>query len=202
VLVFIWPLVPAWRALVGTAGFSIEEPVVFGYGLVLVMGAGNYLVLRYTPAALLWMAGLLLVVLPLCPGTAGWSPAAGSGWSLGMLSLATAAWVADRLAAWERNEIATGRSPLNRIWRDFRELFGIVWARRIQERFNEDARQKDLPLRLGMQGLEWTEGVPPGVEADRQSLASAEASLRWLLQKFVDAEWIDRRLDSTRDQSG
>jgi hypothetical protein len=197
VLVFIWPIVPAWQGLVGTAAFSIEEPVLCGYGLVLVMGAGNYLGLRYTPAALLWMAGLLLVVLPLCPGTAGWSPAAGSGWALGMLSLAAAAWVADRLAGWRPKEVAPGRLPLDRVWCDFRDLFGIVWARRIQERFNEDARQKNLPLRLGIQGLERTDGAPPGAGADPQSLASAEASLRWRLQKFVDAEWIDRRIDSS-----
>src|SRR5262249_28123311 len=152
---------PAWRGFLGTAAFSIEEPVLCGYGLVLVMGAGNYIGLRHTPAALLWMAGLLLVVLPLCPGTARWSPSAGSGWAMGMLSLATAAWVAARLVPSQPNEVAPGRSPLDRVWCDFCDLYGIVWARRVQERFNEDARQKNLPLRLGMQGLERIDGVPP-----------------------------------------
>jgi hypothetical protein len=194
VLVFVWPLVPAWRSLLGSGAFNVEEPVVFGYALVLLMGAGNYLGLRYTPAAVLWMTGLLLVVLPLCPGAAGWCPAAGLGRTWGMLCLAAAAWCADRLAVWRNTHEATERARLDRVWCDFRDLFGIVWARRIQERFNDDARQKDLPVRLGMHGLEDASGKSPGEQAGQQSLASAEASLRWLLQKFVDPEWIDRRL--------
>src|SRR5207248_11562621 len=81
------------------------------------------------------------------------------------------------------------------VWRDFRDLFGIVWARRIQERFNEDARRAGLALRLGIDGLERRAGTASTSEFDSQSLTAAEASLRWLLQKFVEPAWIDRRLE-------
>jgi len=63
----------------------------------------------------------------------------------------------------------TGRSPaaaeprsrlaLDRVWRDFQDLFGIVWARRVQERFNDDARRQRLAVRLGMHGLEDAKGT-------------------------------------------
>jgi len=194
VLIFAWPLVPSVRDPRGAASFNIEEPVVVGYALVLVMGAGNYLGLRHTLAALLWMAGLLLVVLPLCPATSGWAPAAQAGRLWGTLCLVAAAWIVDRQAGWRRGAAANAIPRIDRLWCDFRDLFGIVWARRIQERFNDDARQKGLPFRLGIHGLVDASGMTFGVNSDPGSLAAAEMSLRWLLQKFVDPDWIDRRL--------
>jgi hypothetical protein len=45
-----------------------------------------------------------------------------------------------------------------------------------------------------MHGLEAAEGIEAGASYDQQTLAVAEGSLRWLLQKFVDPGWIDARL--------
>jgi len=193
VLVFAWPLAPVLRREGNPVAFSLEEPVLAGYLLVLVMGAGNYLGLRFSVAALLWMIGLALVVVPLCPPAAKWVPEATTGRFWGTLCIAAAGWSADRLVARARRRTATGPA-LNCVWAGFCDLFGIVWARRLQDRFNEEARRKGLRLRLGMHGLEAAAGQPPPVEFDAPSLAAAEESLRWLLQKFVDPAWIDRRL--------
>lgn len=193
VLVFAWPVLPVLVSGAGPAAFNLEAPVVVGFALVLIMGAGNYLGLAHTISASLWMAGLALVVLPLCPATNGplldvWSGRAG-----GTCCLAAAGWIADRQAA--RRRLANdSRLPFNRAWSDFRELFGIVWSKRIQERFNEEARGKGLTLRLGFEGLEDASGGRSSDSFDAASLAAAEASLRWHLQKFVDPEWIDQRL--------
>jgi hypothetical protein len=193
VLVFAWPLAPVLHREANPATFSLEEPVLAGYLLVLVLGAGNYLGLRFSVAALLWIIGLALVVLPLCPATTKWAPEATTGRVWGTLCLAAAGWIADRLVA--RASRRRAASPaLDRVWADFCDLFGIVWARRLQDRFNEEARRKGLPLRLGMHGFEAAAGQQLPMEFDAQSLASAEESLRWLLQKFVDPAWIDRRL--------
>lgn len=193
-LVFTWPLLAVIQGPVGPAAFSLEAPVVVGYALVLLMGAGNYLGLRFSLSALLWMAGLLLVLLPLCPAIAGWVPGAQTGRVCGCFCLVAAGWIADRQVATS----GTNRSgpSLNRVWEDFRDLFGIVWARRVQERFNEEARRKGLPVRLGILGLEGSAGDAPAAALDEPSLSAAEASLRWLLQKFVDPGWIDARLQS------
>jgi hypothetical protein len=193
VLVFAWPLAPVLRRDGNAAAFSLEEPLLAGYLLVLVMGAGNYLGLRFSLAALLWMIGLALVVLPLCPPRAKWVPEATTGRFWGMLCLVAAGWIADRLVACARRRSTTGPA-LNRVWGDFCDLFGIVWARRLQDRFNEEAGRKGLPLRLAMHGLEAAPGQLPPAEFDAQTLVTAEESLRWLLQKFVDPAWIDRRL--------
>jgi hypothetical protein len=192
VMVFVWPLLPVLRREGVTSELSLEAPVVVGYALVLLMGAGNYLGLRFSMSALLWTAGLILVVFPLCPTTAGWLPGAQTGRVCGSLFLTAAGWIADR-------QVAAGRPsdsgiPLNRVWGDFRELFGIVWARRVQERFNDEARRKGLPVRLSIHGLEGASGHLPAGGFDEPSLAAAEALLRWLLQKFVEPGWIDARL--------
>jgi hypothetical protein len=192
VLIFAWPLFAVLRGAGGPSAFSLEAPLVVGYVLVLLMGAGNYLGLRFSLSALLWMAGLLLVVLPLCPATAGWMPGAQMGRVCGSLCLMTAAWMADRQVAARANN-RFGPS-LNRVWDDFRDLFGIVWARRVQERFNEEALRQGLPVRLGIHGFENARGDAAADALEGPSLATAETSLRWLLQKFVDHDWIDARL--------
>ncbi len=192
VLVFTWPLIPVLSHSGGPDAFSLEGPVVVGYVLVLIMGAGNYLGLRFSLSAVLWIAGLLLVVLPLCPATAHWVLAPQTGRAGGTLCLVAAGWLADRqVAGRSRHE---SLPAFDRVWGDFRDLFGIVWARRVQERFNDDARRQGLAVRLGMQGLEDVAGHMPAAGFDAASLAAAEASLRWLLQKFVDPAWIEARL--------
>jgi hypothetical protein len=193
VLVFAWPVLPVLTSGGRPAAFNLEAPVVVGYGLVLVMGAGNYLGLAHSVSALLWMAGLALIVLPLCPATKFAMLDAWSGRAGGTFCLAAAGWIADRQAARGRRA-NDARLPFNRAWSDFRELFGIVWAKRIQERFNDDARRRGLALRLGFQGLEDTLGSHALDSVDPAALAAAEASLRWLLQKFVDPEWMEQRL--------
>jgi hypothetical protein len=197
VLVFTWPVLPALRSSGGLVAFTLETPLLVGFALVLVMGAGNYIGLRFSPSAFLWIAGLLLVVLPLCPATVGWVFQAAPGRALGTLCLVVAAWLADRQAASGSERALGAGGRLDRVWRDFRDLFGIVWARRIQERFNEEARKQRLPLRLGIDGLEDALGSSPAA-FDSESLAAADASLRWLLQKFVERDWIDRRMSSAR----
>ena len=194
VLVFTWPILTALHSGQALRTFHLEEPLLAGYGLVLVMGAGNYLALRYSLAALLWMVGLLAVVLPLCPTTARWMLDAENGRFWGTICLAAAGWIADRLATRGGRRASGGRPALDRVWHDFRDLFGIVWSRRVQERFNDQARQTALPLRLGWDGLEPAAEAVQGTAFDPESLAGAEKLLRWLLQKFVDPAWIDQRL--------
>lgn len=184
--VFAWPVLSALGRGHLPVTWNIEEPMLVAYLLVLVMGAGNYLGLRHTLPALLWIASLALLVGPLCPLTAKVLPTAPAGRLFATLTLAVGGWLT-LTGAKPRN-----RSCLDLLWRDFRDTFGIVWARRVQERFNDTMRQQGHPVRLGIDGLEEAEGasdIPP------DGLSAAETALRWLLQKFVDREWIEARVD-------
>jgi hypothetical protein len=195
ILVFAWPVVPAvWRGAGIPAAFDLETPMVVGFLLVSIMGAGNYLGLSHSVSAVLWLAGQWLVIVPLCPATAGWMTGAWSPRPWAAFCLVAAGWIADWQVARRRRAPDLGRQPLDRVWDDFRELFGIVWARRLMERFNEEAQRQRMSLRLGLHGFEKAAGGGQKMNDDAASLVAAEKSLRWLLQKFVDPDWIDRRM--------
>src|SRR5579862_8070827 len=53
-VVFAWPVMPAvWRGAGNPAAFDLETPMVLGFALVSIMGAGNYVGLSHTISALL-----------------------------------------------------------------------------------------------------------------------------------------------------
>lgn len=203
--VFAWPVLSALGRGQLPVNWNIEEPMLVAYAIVLVMGTGNYLGLRHTLPALLWIAGLVLLIGPLCPLTANFLPTAPAGRLIATVILAASGWL--MLAQAKRRnhspmsdglppDVSPGNprensSRVDSLWRDFRDTFGIVWARRVQERFNDMMRQQGHSLRLGIDGLESADGKP---DVPPDHLSAAESSLRWLLQKFVDREWIEARI--------
>ena len=190
VLVLGWPALTVWTAQ-GPGALRVESPVLIGFVLVLVMGCGNYIATRLAFPALLYA---LSVVLVLAPCSTVWAfrgvssevtRLAGTGclvlavfWSWGLL----------------RQRSTTHNGP-DRVWNDFREMFGIVWMKRALDRINEEfAEREQWPARLGTDGLEWV--APPTQEQRAHIESRLEYALRWLLRRFVDPEWIDRRLES------
>jgi hypothetical protein len=105
----------------------------------------------------------------------------------------------------QRPPVDPGDDP---VWIDFQTMFGMVWSRRIQDRVNEQAREKCWPVRLGPRGWLDMTGQPIGLaepphadggEHGGESPGSAlppvtEAwgFLLWLLQKFVEPGWMTR----------
>lgn len=189
-LVFLWPVLSALARTRIPQAWSIESPLFVGYLVVLVMGAGNYLGLRQTIPALLWITTLLLLVGPLCPLTASvfLSPERSRLWAT--LTLAASGWGA---VFQSRSSVPESSPAIDQMWLRFRDTFGLVWAMRVLERFNETARLKKWPLYLGLEGIEPANlPPPPKPEAalDPAALQDAETSLRWLLEKFVDEPWF------------
>lgn len=176
-----------WR---GTpAPLQLETPTVVGFAIVLVMGAGNYLFTRLSLPVSLLAAGIALLVYPLTEfGTAtNRSPVDSAGYAGVCLGLAAAsAFVLMR----RRND---GLPPHERLWVDFRNAFGIVWAKRVMDRINWTAREEGWPARLDFAGLVWTQDAP-GEDEKRRTIDRLTDTFRWLLKRFVDEAWIDRRL--------
>jgi hypothetical protein len=113
------------------------------------------------------------------------------------------------VSVWHRSRQRLLREPGDDpVWIDFQTLFGMVWSRRIQDRVNEQARDKGWPVRLGTRGWLDTSGQPLGLIVgsgeEGQSGAGQETApemarvqdargfLGWLLQKFVEPGWIAR----------
>ena len=188
-VVLYLPAVTAWNRDLSPTPLRLEVPMLAGYGLVLLMGTGNYLGTRFVIPALLAAAACVGVVGPMAGffGRSSWPisvvhPAA-------TISLSLAAWLALRQAVGKQ---AVAMSGLERVWIDFRDLFGVVWGRRILDGMNTVARNENWPVRLQFDGFAAADPAKPAELSAEQS-ARIEQALRWFLRRFVDREWIDER---------
>jgi hypothetical protein len=81
----------------------------------------------------------------------------------------------------------------NRLWQDFRNAFGIVWANRIAGRVNLEAAKANWGVRLHSDRFVSVTPAPPAITGDGEQI---NQTMRWLLRRFVDDQWVDARLPS------
>ena len=181
-----WPVITLWLQGSDVRGLQLETPQLFGYLLVLVMGAGNYMGTQYTLPGLLYTAGNALLVVTSSAACPAWMSDRWLArmWASGCLILAIH--LADRSA----NRDPTGMNRFDRLWLDFFNQFGVVWGRRIQDRVNFIGVKESWPTQLELHGFVWATAPDPATEA------RIEQAFRWLLRRFVEPEWIDERLGS------
>jgi hypothetical protein len=161
--------------------------------VLIVVGASNYLPTRYAIASLLAAAGQTILVWRQLPWGGGihsprgnaidWMPLVG----LGLLAMA----VGMAALGWPRR-LSVAREPLESLWSDFCDQYGVVWGLRVAERINATAAQNGWNVRLTWHGLTQSNGAPLNSRAS----AELEQTVRPLLRRFVSADWIDRRLGS------
>ncbi len=193
-----WPMLTVWGHNLRSASFQLEIPQLAGFVLVLLMSAGNYIGTRYWASACLYAMALCLLVAPVS-AVAPQGLSADASRSLAGLVLGAAVGVADVSSRRRR----PAPSSLDGLWEDYRNLFGIVWSRRLQDRLNAVASQQKWPLRVAPSGFHWSQTITR--EQRQETEIKVEQSLRWMLRRFVDPEWIDSRLhpltgESPRDQ--
>ena len=181
VVVFLIPWLEApglARRAHGLERLRLDAPWTLFYGLVVLAGVTNYLPTRYGPAAC-WLAfGFAAEYLGLTHRSVG-LPRGVMLASAFPWALALAVWTAD--ACSRREPLARDRLEVAWLW--FRDHWGVVWALRVQERFNRSAEAQGWPIRLG-----WF-GVVPAAGSDVP--AGAEPTLRGLLRRFVEPARID-----------
>lgn len=183
-----WPVWTVWAIAPRPVRLQLEAPHVLGWLLVLLMGAGNYIGTKYWGPAGLYAAAMGLLITSLSSASPAW---------LAGESTRAAASIAVSLAVltafWKRRRAPHLRPSLERLIEDYRNLYGIVWGRRLQERLNAVAKKQHWPVVFTPHGLEWEEGVSDNQRHDTKQ--QVEQSLRWMLRPFVDPEWIDPRLN-------
>src|SRR5262249_19338911 len=133
----------------GLTLLHLDAPWTIFYGLLILVGVTNYLPTRFGAAAGWLTLGFVLEYLGLTRDD--W-PASRRAllWAWSSWSLAASAWTAHRGG----RRAPAARTRLERLWFWFRDLWGVVWALRILERFNRTADLKGWPIRLGWFGLE------------------------------------------------
>jgi hypothetical protein len=190
ILVLLLPAVTAWNRDLRPTPLRLETPMVAGYALVLVMGAGNYLGTRFAIPALLVAGASLTIVWPLSALGERYPVARSTLHAAATIAVSMAVWLGTRQAAKTR---AVSPNPLNTVWSDFRDFFGIVWGRRVMDRVNHTAQQESWPVRLQFDGFLPIDAAN-SADLSPDQKARAEQVLRWLLRRFVDPEWIDERM--------
>ncbi len=187
-----WIVLTLWAILCQPAGewllfggVAEIHPARFWFQMILVVvGATNGLGTRNWLSSVLYCVGQIVLLLPFHSAAPPIAASNAAFWGLVGVFLGTAS-----LATGGARRRDLAGDTLDRVWLDFRDEFGVVWALRIQERVNTSARMYDWPVQLAWQGFRERASarteIPPLVEE----------SFRTLLRRFVSAQWIDERLD-------
>ncbi len=189
--VFLWPAVTDWMSSGPLPRLQLQFPVLLSFLLVLTMGLGNYLPTRFALSVLVLGLGLLMVVLGVSESAPRWAWYQAHHRQIGLLLVISGA----MLAGWESSRPSPRRVWYDAIWDAFRDTFGLVWSRRIMDRVNARAAQEGWACRLDGDRFDWR------VESSRLSREETETRIdqtfQWLLKRFVDPDWIQRRIDSS-----
>jgi hypothetical protein len=196
-------ILPAIQTIVFGYGSELELHWAWRYFLLFLVIAGwsNYVLTRFWFASCVLAAAQSIVLGQHMPGI---------GVDLGNRSVPIALTLLAATGAsvllQTRNLSANG---IDHVWLDFRNAFGAVWGLRVMERVNALAAQQEWSRTLQWSGFEIRkEGASPSNarnELDAADIAKSateeeqiEQCLRTLLRRFVNAEWMDRRLSSQK----
>ena len=165
----------------------LDQPWALFYALLVLAGVTNYITTRYGPAVAWLGLGFILeyVALTRLDLTASTRAAL---WSAVPWTFSAAIVTAQ----WRSRSIPLARNRLEAIWLWFRDHWGVVWALRVQERFNRAAETQKWPIRLTWHGLVSTGDAPEVV------LDAAETTLKTLLRRFVEPARIDAAVAGAR----
>src|SRR5262245_47231780 len=121
------------------------------------IGILNYLPTRFGPAAFLWAlgcAGEMIGVLANQP-----VPQGGEELVFRLCIVSAPVLALARHSPGKTDE-------LNRLWRDFRDRWGLVWGLRVGDQFNRAAANARWPVTLGWFGLRFTQQVDAATHAE------------------------------------
>jgi hypothetical protein len=165
----------------------LEMPWSIFYVLLTVTGLANLLPTRSAPGVMAVALAFLILFLALqnegIP-----TPLRALAWTAFPLLLAIGVCV----SGMRLNEPAAGGCRLERLWRWFRDRWGVVWALRVQDRFEREARLAGWPLTLSWHGIA---ARGSGESPDRQEegvLAHGLRTLKALLHRFAEPEVLER----------
>lgn len=190
VVVLQWPSISQLMAGHIETAIEVPTPTLIGFVFVLIMGTGNYFGTLNTGSALMCAVGTLLTVLPLTD----WMSAHNT-WALpvGCVLLAFAASLLPGRYTDDTETVPLANredSDLDQLWTDFRDLYGIVWAKRVMDRVNQFAAREHWDVRLNLYGFViHTNGQATKAVADRPI-----EILCWVLRRFVDPPFLLRYL--------
>ncbi|MEX0586057.1 MAG: hypothetical protein WD176_05410 [Pirellulales bacterium] len=170
---------PALRALLFQGGRAVEVHVTQSSFLIILVAvcALNWLPTRYWLSSLLVAAGQILLLAPHLSLVDQNQTDRSILAAVGLFALA-AVLVAAGIGARRQTD-----HPLDALWINFRDQFGVLWAWRVLARLNATAAQCQWPVRLTWNGF-----TPPPKQLSAEVERSVLRSMRSMLRRFVDSE--------------
>lgn len=160
----------------------LTAPWTIFYGLVVVAGVTNFLPTRLKAASvglgIAFVAEYLALTRLDRP-----HEVRGLSWTFVPLVWAWSAWSAEVETRHPDRHAPPG---LGRLWAWFRDAWGVVWALRVQERFNRAAESAGWTVRLTWHGVVSTTAGPPEIPPEAAALLTA------LLRRFATADRLER----------
>ncbi len=182
-------------------GQPMSMPPALAYFMLgmIVMGLLNRLMTRVWLCGLLFAAGQFLLMpagFPLSSFVPRLDQAYRISAGFGLLSVSTVPmwWVVRR-----------GRpsaEPLDRLWLEFRDLFGVFWALRLAERVNAASALTNSDLVLRWSGFQTAAGGKIKTSLSADAIRVRRQGLQNLLRRFVSRDWIAERLPSPKHSAG
>ena len=167
-------------------GFDVHPARQWLFVVLIIMGVINALPTRFCPSALFFASAQLLLLGEYLPGI-GWQPGPGAG------LVGIALFVMAIALATVMTPVRRAARPLDRIWLEFRDRFGVLWSLRVAERINAAAARYEWPVALTWRGFRARNGQPPESQLTPQQLRALEQNMNNLLRRFVSAEWMRQR---------
>ena len=205
IVVLQWPV--ASQLASGNANIAVElpTPTFCGFVLVVVMGCGNYFGTQYTTASLLTAISCILVALPvteLLEFGHPWYFRAACG------TLALAAWSVPRKIS--HPPVHGPKERLHfELWANFRDIYGMVWAKRVMDRVNQFGAREKWNVHLTLDGFQPVNPIDNDATAPTQiepvqavvpvpAVVNVEdrplVILCWVLRRFADHEYLQTYL--------
>ncbi len=189
VIVLMWPGISQVYSSQGKSPAELGVTESAGIVIVILMSVGSCLGTSMAFPAVLFFAGIVMNILPLAGFLHARSPLVLLG---PVLFLFCESLVRRRIV--NRNHAilsgSTVSETIDETWQLFQNLYGLVWARRVQDRVNQFASREQWTVFLAMNGFRDNAG---NIVPDTQ-LEKPRDALRWALGRFASEDWIHQRL--------
>jgi hypothetical protein len=189
VIVLLWPGLSDLISSRGGEPLRLSIPAFSGLCIVLLMSMSTCVGTSLTVASLFFLSAVVVGVLP----AMGWvdfnSPLPYATPVLLLWGVRSASQLL-RLRFLAIDAARTRSDLVDASWGLFQDLYGLVWARRIQERVNQFAVREKWSVLLTPDGFRDVDGNPP----NDHDLDKPRDALRWVLTRFADEQWIVEKL--------
>lgn len=188
IFVLFWPGLSQVVNSHGRDSIQLSGPAIAGFCLVTVMSAAPGMGTAATAPALVHLIAVLCCVWPCLSPSFHWMPLLTPFllvWGSRMLLYELRRWDDKAL-----KEVST-HQRMNQVWLRFQTCYGLIWARRVQDRMMQFQRAEHWMVTLDIDGFHALNGMK---DIGEDELQKPLESFRWALGRFASVEWLDRHL--------